>query len=117
MSKLITLTMTENERAEFEALLDAYIEEIRKDKGEHERIMARVDERLSQIKWQTDARHFSERILRLEVELEHQKEQQAAERENFRLQLENLRLRLQQGLPPSEKSEKDEDSDLSHQKL
>ncbi len=110
MSKLITLTMTENERAEFEALFDAYIAEIRKDKGEHKRIMARVDERLSQIKWQTEVRHFSERILRLELELQHQKEQQAAERENFRLQLENLRLRLQPGLPPSEKSEKDGDS-------
>lgn len=52
MDKLITLTITEDERATFEALLDAYIEEIRKDKGEHERIMARVDERLSQIKRQ-----------------------------------------------------------------
>jgi hypothetical protein len=50
MSKLITLTITEDERAEFEALLDAYLAEARKDKGEHERIMARVDERLSRIK-------------------------------------------------------------------
>jgi hypothetical protein len=50
MDKLITLTITEDERAAFEALLDAYIEEIRKDKGEHERIMALVDQRLSEIK-------------------------------------------------------------------
>lgn len=46
MSKAITLTITEGERAELEALLDAYIAEIRKDEGEHERIMARVDENL-----------------------------------------------------------------------
>jgi len=46
MSKAITLTITEGERAELEALLDAYIVEIRKDEGEHERIMARVDENL-----------------------------------------------------------------------
>lgn len=50
MSKSITLTITEDERAELEALLDAYIAEIEKDKGEHERIMALVDHRLSEIK-------------------------------------------------------------------
>lgn len=50
MSKSITLTITEDERAELEALLDAYIAEIRKDKGEHERIMARVDSNLAEIK-------------------------------------------------------------------
>lgn len=50
MSKLITLTITEDERAEFEALLDDYLAQARKDKGEHEQIMARVDERLSHIK-------------------------------------------------------------------
>lgn len=55
----------------------------------------------------TDARHFSERILRLELELQHLRQQQATERENFRLQLENLILRTQRVLPPSEKNEKD----------
>lgn len=35
------------------------------------------------------------------VELQRQREQQAAERENFRLQLENLILCTQRGLPPS----------------
>jgi ribosome assembly protein YihI (activator of Der GTPase) len=50
MSKLITLTITEDERAQFEALLDAYLAEARKDKGEHERIMAQVDERLDRTK-------------------------------------------------------------------
>lgn len=50
MSKSITLTITEDERAEFEVLLDAYLAEVEKDKGEHERIMARVDERLSHIR-------------------------------------------------------------------
>ncbi len=47
MNQAIPLTITENERAELEALLDAYLEEVRKDKGEHERAMARVDENLS----------------------------------------------------------------------
>lgn len=46
MSKAIILTISEGERAELEALLDAYITEIRKDEGEHERIMVRVDENL-----------------------------------------------------------------------
>ncbi len=50
MNDSITLTITEAERAEFEALLDGYLTEARKDKGEHERIMARVDERLTRIK-------------------------------------------------------------------
>jgi len=56
---------------------------------------------------------LSERVLKLELELQHTKEQharevahlrdqQAAEREHFRLQLENLILRLQRGLPPPE---------------
>jgi hypothetical protein len=48
MNDTITLTITEAERAEFEALLDSYLMEARKDKGEHERIMAWVDENLSQ---------------------------------------------------------------------
>jgi hypothetical protein len=50
----------------------------------------------------TEFAKFSERMLRLELELQHLKEKQATERENFRLQLENLILRLQRGLPPSE---------------
>ena len=50
MNKSITLTITETERAELEALLDAYLAEVEKDKGEHERIMARVDKRLSHVK-------------------------------------------------------------------
>lgn len=64
---------------------------------------------------------LSERVLKLELQLEFQKEQhalelarlkeqQATERENFRLQLENLVLRLQRGLPPGEpKAPSDED--------
>jgi len=52
MSKTITLTITEDERAELEALLDAYIAEIRKDKGEHELILARVDQNLSEARRQ-----------------------------------------------------------------
>ena len=52
---------------------------------------------------------LTERVLRLEMQLEHQKEQQAAERENFRLQLENLILRLQRGLPPGRSADEPED--------
>jgi hypothetical protein len=48
MNDSIPLTISKSERAELEALLDAYIAEIRKDRGEHERVMARVDERLKQ---------------------------------------------------------------------
>ncbi len=47
---------------------------------------------------------LSERLLKLEIQLEYQKEQQSTERENFRLQLENLVLRQQRGLPPGEQS-------------
>jgi len=36
MSQSITLTITEEERAELESLLDVFIAEIRKDKSEHE---------------------------------------------------------------------------------
>lgn len=50
-------------------------------------------------------RALAERVLRLELQLQHQKEQQTTERENFRLQLENLVLRQQRGLPPSEQSD------------
>jgi len=46
---------------------------------------------------------LSDRVLRVELQLQHLKEQQATERENFRLQLENLILRSQHSLPPDEK--------------
>lgn len=52
MSESIVLTISASERAELEALLDTYIAEIRKDKSEHERVMAEVDQRLSEIKQQ-----------------------------------------------------------------
>jgi len=59
-----------------------------------------------------DFNRLSERVLKLEVQLQYQKEQQAAERENFRLQLENLMLRLQRGLPLGEaKTSPDEQRD------
>ena len=50
-------------------------------------------------------RSLAERVLRLELQLQYQKEQQTTERENFRLQLENLVLRLQRGLPPGEQND------------
>lgn len=56
-----------------------------------------------------DALQLSERLLRLELEIEHLKEQQAAEREIFRLRLENLALRYKSGLPPAEKEPPQED--------
>ena len=105
MSKSITLTITEDERADLEALLDAYIAEIKKDQGEHERIMAQVDENIPDEREQfsrqirADFDRLSERVLRLEMELQHQKEQQATEREKFQLQIENLILRSQRERP------------------
>jgi regulator of replication initiation timing len=70
------------------------------------------DKRLDDLTTYTNAlsaenRMLAERVLRLELQLAHLKEQQATERENFRLQLENLILRTQRGLPPGEKNEKD----------
>jgi hypothetical protein len=44
-------------------------------------------------------------VLRLEIQLDHQKEQQAKEREIFRLQLENTIMRMQRGLPPRDPDE------------
>ncbi len=52
MSESNVLTLSASERAELEALLDAYIAEIRKDKGEHERVMAKVDQNLREAKRQ-----------------------------------------------------------------
>lgn len=51
---------------------------------------------------------LTQRVLRLELQLDHQKEQQATERENFRLQIENVILRSQRGLPAADSSNKTE---------
>lgn len=64
---------------------------------------------------------LADRVLRLELELQHEKEahahqhahlkeQQIRERENFRLQIENLILRMQRGLPPPELPDKSDDT-------
>lgn len=61
----------------------------------------RLDEiSVSQEKLARNDDQLSDRVLRLEMQLDHQKEQQAKEREIFRLQLENLIMRMQRGLPP-----------------
>ena len=72
------------------------------------------DERLNEItalmrEMTTAITELSERQLRVEIELQHMKQQQAAERENFRLRLENLILRYQRGLPPGEKKPPEEE--------
>ena len=51
---------------------------------------------------------LSERVLRLEMELEHLQQRQKTERENFRLQLENLVLRFQRNLPLRDKADEQE---------
>jgi hypothetical protein len=51
---------------------------------------------------------LSERQLRIELEFQHMREQQTAERENFRLRLENLILRSQRQLPLSDEGEPEE---------
>lgn len=38
MNESIQMTISKSERAELEALLDVYVAEIKKDKGEHERL-------------------------------------------------------------------------------
>jgi hypothetical protein len=65
-----------------------------------ERLFAADEDTLAQLY------RLSERVLRLELQLQHQKEQQAGERENFRLQIENLVLRMQRSLPAPELPEK-----------
>ena len=71
------------------------------------------DYSLSQENLTLKVSQLADRVLRLELELQHTKEQHArelaylqeqqnTERENFRLQLENLILRTQRGLPPGE---------------
>jgi hypothetical protein len=115
MSKTIALTITEEEYAELEALLDTYIAEIKRDKDEHKPSQQPKDQDLSDHanysrQLAEENRLLNERALRLESELQHQKEQhalererwqerQATEREYFRLQLENFILRVQCGLP------------------
>lgn len=50
---------------------------------------------------------LSERVLRLD-KLEHLQQRQKTERENFRLQLENLVLRFQRNLPPRNQADEEE---------
>jgi len=65
----------------------------------------RLDEiSLSQEKLARNDDELSDRVLRLEMQLAHQKEQQAKEGEIFRLQLENTIMRMQRGLPPRDPS-------------
>ena len=116
--------ITKTAYAELEKLIDSYVAKIRKGSS------ARVPVELT-----GDTRQLSEedrlRVLRLELELQHTKEahardfaqlkeeharerehwqqRQSADRDNFRLQIENLILRLQRGLPPPELPEKPED--------
>jgi hypothetical protein len=47
---------------------------------------------------------LTERVLRLELQLQHQKEQQATERENFKLQIENVILGSQRELPSADQN-------------
>jgi hypothetical protein len=71
----------------------------RQVKGHEKRL---DDFSLSQGEMAAQVAQLSERLLRLELQFQHLQERPATERENFRLQLENLLLRLQRGLPPSE---------------
>ena len=72
------------------------------------------DERLSELtallrEMASALNELSERQVRVELELQHMKEQQATERENFRLKLENLILRYRRALPPGEKDVSEEE--------
>jgi hypothetical protein len=52
MNESNELTMSPSERAQLEALLDAYLAEARQDKVEHERLMAQVDQNLREARRQ-----------------------------------------------------------------
>lgn len=55
MNDSMPLTISPSERAELDALLDAYLSEIKKSKGEHEQAMTRVDENLARIQRNLEA--------------------------------------------------------------
>lgn len=48
MSETIELTMSESERAELEALLDLCLAEFEQARSAHERLMAQVDQNISE---------------------------------------------------------------------
>jgi len=101
MSEPITLTITTEELAELETLLDQFHAEIERDKSEHERIMARVDQNLANI---NEKHKLIRAMLGTPSPFEissSSRDLQAIESENFWLQLENLILRSQLGLPLS----------------
>jgi hypothetical protein len=77
--------------------------DLRREVKGHDKRLDELSEFVREIS--TESMRLSERLLRVELELEHLREQQAAEREMFRLRLENLLLRYQRGLPPGGKEE------------
>jgi septal ring factor EnvC (AmiA/AmiB activator) len=56
-----------------------------------------------------DVKELSARVGRIEILLEEREKREATERENLRLQLENLLLRYQRRLPPSGKTQPEEE--------
>jgi hypothetical protein len=52
MNETLELTISESERAELEALLDVCLAEFEQARGEHERLMAQVDQNISESKRQ-----------------------------------------------------------------
>ena len=52
MNDAIELTISESEQAELEALLDLCLAEFEQAKGDHERLMAQVDQNLRESKQQ-----------------------------------------------------------------
>ncbi|MBI3951117.1 MAG: hypothetical protein HY314_11765 [Acidobacteria bacterium] len=52
MSETIEVTIKESERAELEALLDLCLAEFDQARGEHERLMAQVDQNIRESKRQ-----------------------------------------------------------------
>jgi hypothetical protein len=58
-----------------------------------------------------DVKELSARVGRIEILLEEREKRDATERENFRLRLENLILRYQQGLLPGGKEGSEEEEE------
>lgn len=100
MSKSISLTITEDERAELEALLDAYLAESGLDKATPAPVREGLDHRLAESKRAAENQARAEQARRLEWQLEHEAQQRESDCKLFWLQVENDILRAQCDLPP-----------------
>ena len=77
--------------------------------GQMKRQAERTDELAEEIELlRADVKELSARVGKIEILLEEREKREATERENLRLQLENLLLRYQRRLPTEAEKEEDE---------